>query len=82
LEVKAYSYSYHAWREGSEAGVLRYDSAHGLDELHRHFFDAKGEEIEIRFIPLGDLPTLAGVIEEAVELATEFSEKAFRPQAA
>jgi hypothetical protein len=68
-EVRGISYSYHAWLRESELDLLRYDTSHGMGELHRHFFDDQGREVEVRPIVLADLPTLTGVIEEAVGLA-------------
>jgi hypothetical protein len=68
-EVRGVSYSYHAWLRESELDLLRYDTSHGMGELHRHFFDDQGREVEVRPIVLADLPTLTGVIEEAVGLA-------------
>jgi len=68
-EVRGVSYSYHAWRR-NEHDLLRYDTAHGLDELHRHDFDPEtGREIGVHRVPLEELPTLDGVIREAVALA-------------
>jgi hypothetical protein len=46
--VKGYSYSYHAWLTATEQPVIRYDSAHGLDDLHCHLFDLATRE-ESRF---------------------------------
>jgi len=75
-EVKGVSYSYHAWRQGVDKELLRYDTSHGMDSLHRHAFDrATGDEIEIQPIRLEELPTLAGVIEEAVRLAESPEER-------
>jgi hypothetical protein len=67
LEVRAYTYSYHAWIERTGQELLRYDNAHG--ELHRHFFDSRGTEVEVAAIRLDELPTLDAVVEEAVSLA-------------
>jgi hypothetical protein len=69
-EVRGTSYSYHAWVRGSGATLLRYDSAHGLDQLHRHRLIADGSEI-VEPIHLGMLPTLTGFIREALDSATQ-----------
>jgi hypothetical protein len=69
LEVPAYTYSYHAWMEGSGRELLRYDNAHG--ELRRHFFDSQGNDVGVVAISLEELPTLDVVIEEAVALARD-----------
>lgn len=68
-EVRAFSYSYHAWIWSSRRQLLRYDSAHGLHALHRHRFDPHTGEEQVTAVSLKDLPTLDGVIREAVDLA-------------
>lgn len=69
-EVRGSSYSYNAWLRGSNKQMLRYDSAHGLEELHRHTFDSAGHESR-EIILLDDLPTLDRVILEAVASARQ-----------
>lgn len=70
-EVKGYSYSYHAWRRGTGTTLIRYDSSHGLDRLHRHSLSlATLQEIQ-EPISLGDLPTLTDFIEEALGIAAD-----------
>lgn len=66
--VRTYSYSYHGcFRDGRE--ILRYDSAHGLADLHRHRIDpASGHEVR-EGVALDALPTLDGVIRETLDLA-------------
>lgn len=68
-EVRGFSYSYQACLR-DEKQLLRYDSAHGLGELHRHEYDlVTGEESDLRLIALDDLPPLDEVIREALEKA-------------
>jgi len=70
-EVRGYSYTYEAWRLPGENQVLRYDSSHGLDNLHRHSFDpVTGDEVEVVTIALDQLPTLDRVIREAAAPGT------------
>jgi hypothetical protein len=66
-EVKGFSYSYHAWLRGSRELIVRYDCAHGLENLHRHWPDARGNERQRR-IALDYLPTLDELVREAVEI--------------
>lgn len=69
-EVKGEDYSYHAWVRGNPRRELfRYDSAHGLDRLHRHVFDEDGRETDIIPVSLDALPRLDLVVHEAVGLA-------------
>ena len=70
-EVKGYSYSYHAWLRATATTLIRYDSSHGLDRLHRHSLDlATSQQIQ-EPIPLDDLPTLTAFIEEALSIAAD-----------
>jgi hypothetical protein len=75
-EVKGERYSYHAWRRSSpRLHLFRYDSAHGLDRLHRHEFDLlTGIEVaEPEQVRIENLPTLDLVILEAVALGQRAS---------
>ena len=73
--VKGYSYSYNAWLTETEQPVIRYDSAHGLDDLHCHLFDLNTGE-ESRFpIPITNLPTLDGFIRIAIKLVQDAKEE-------
>ena len=67
-EVRGTSYSYHAWIRG-RGTLVRYDTAHGFQGLHRHLIDPE-THVETRDeIALDDLPTLADFILEALDLA-------------
>lgn len=66
-EVRGFSYSYEACLRGGRQ-LVRYDSAHGLDRLHRHTYDPRtGKEIDEQPIALGDLPSLSDFIREGVQ---------------
>lgn len=67
-DVRTYSYSYQAcFRDGRD--ILRYDSAHGLDDLHRHHIDPVTKREVREKVPLDEMPTLDGAIREAITLA-------------
>jgi hypothetical protein len=64
------SCSYHAWIPGDPPrDLLRYDSAYGLADLHRHHFDHAGREVGIEPVTVEALPWVDEVVREAVELA-------------
>ena len=65
-EVRTREYRYHAFMPGPPArDLFRYDNCHGgLDTLHRHAFDADGEELDPEDIPHDAMPWLSEVIEE------------------
>lgn len=67
IEVKGYSYTYHAWISG-EPAIVRYDSSHGIDDIHRHYVDPSTGKDYPEPIPLSDLPTLNEFILEALAL--------------
>lgn len=75
IEVRGSSYSYHAWvRNGNY--LLRYDSAHGLEDLHRHEYDPRsGAETSVTNISLSELPTLDSIVRAAVEQARLIDEE-------
>jgi len=56
--VRGYSYSYQAWLASTGQEILRYDSAHGLDQLHCHVFDLQTGRETVLPCPLDSLPTL------------------------
>lgn len=65
--VRGFSYSYHAWLEHTNHGVLRYDNAHGEDELHYHIFDlATGVERMKEPVPRERFPTLDAFVRMAL----------------
>lgn len=71
LEVKGTDYAYHAWLRGRR-DLLRYCSAHGLDDLHCHHFDlVTGEEVDQIRIELHQLPLLGDFISQAVEIGRQ-----------
>jgi hypothetical protein len=68
VEVKGTDYAYHAWLRGRR-DLIRYCSAHGLEDLHCHHFDLlSGVEIDQTRIPLQDLPLLGDFISQAVDM--------------
>ena len=72
--VRGFDYSYHAWIEETGQPILRYDSAHGLPDLHRHEFNlTTGQETRTP-ITLDGLPTLDGFIRQAVALAERIAD--------
>lgn len=64
--VRGYSYSYQAWVAETEREVLRYDSAHGLGNLHCHVFDLRTGDETVIPCPLDRLPSLDGFIRIAL----------------
>lgn len=69
-EVLGRVYRYHAYVAGAPVrDLLRYDSSHGIDRLHKHIFDARGREIAVEPVAFDSLPTLTGIIREAIALA-------------
>lgn len=54
--------------------IVRYDTAHGIDDLHRHRLDPDTLQEVRDNIALDDLPTLTGFIEEAIALAALLDE--------
>lgn len=69
IEVKGYSYSYQAFHRTSGRQILRYDSAEGLDRLHKHLFNKAGRETDREPITLSQLPSLDAFIRDAVNRA-------------
>lgn len=65
--VQGSSYSYHAWLRHSRH-ILRYDSAHGLERLHRHQFDFETGDEQVSQIQIDELPSLDEFIREALSL--------------
>ena len=70
VQVRGKDYAYHAWLNLTPTrDLIRYCSAHGLDDFHCHLFDpATGEELGRPSIDLADLPTLGDFIPLAIEL--------------
>lgn len=68
-EVKGYSYSYHAWVRNTRCNLIRYDTAHGIERLHRHRLNTMNGQMEYHEIELCDLPTLSDFIVEALVIA-------------
>jgi hypothetical protein len=72
IEIRATGYTYHAWLQGDRPrDLLRYDSAHGLAELHKHGFDLNGNDLGIQPVALEALPWVDEIVREAVALARE-----------
>ena len=70
LVVKGRLYSYHAWVSGKpRRDLARYDNSHGVDSLHRHFFDENGFEVATESVAYDSLPRLDLIIREALALA-------------
>jgi hypothetical protein len=69
-EVKGSSYSYHAWEKGAGATLVRYDTAHGIEGLHRHRIDPETRAETRDEVSLDDLPTLADFIVEPSDSQT------------
>ena len=65
--VRGYSYRYHAWLAETHQGVLRYDNAHGVGNLHCHLFDLRTGEASIIPCPRDSLPALDGFIRLAIK---------------
>lgn len=70
--VKGSSYSYQAWLSDTGQEIVRYDSAHGLDDLHCHVFNLKTGEEERISCPLERLPSLDAFVRIAVKMAQDF----------
>lgn len=75
LHVQTTFYQYHAWRPRApgrlpEQSILRFDQAHGSD-LHRHYFDAAGNEVRSETISPDAMPRLSDVIREAHTIGSE-----------
>ena len=73
--VKGYSYSYHAWLTWTDQAVIRYDSAHGFNNLHCHLFDLKTGSESIHPVPLCRLPTLDGFTRIALRMVQDAQEE-------
>lgn len=74
LEVRTYSYQYHAWIHGRAGyprrNVIRYDNSPVHDhQLHRHDFDGAGNETSVSAVEFADLPTLSEFVRLVHELA-------------
>jgi hypothetical protein len=84
-QVRGKEYRYHARHRKLERNLIRYDTAHGLDDLHVHIYDlVTGEMTSIPRIPKALLPTLGDFIRQAVELGREAEQVAdlsHRPRA-
>jgi hypothetical protein len=71
-EVKGSDYVYHARSRRRGLNLIRYCSAHGMDDLHCHLFDLQtGNEISRPNIGLEHLPTLGDFIPQAIALGRE-----------
>jgi hypothetical protein len=71
-EVKGSDYVYHARSGRRGINLIRYCSAHGMDDLHCHLFDLRtGNETGRPNIGLNDLPTLGDFIPQAIALGRE-----------
>ena len=66
LEVRTKEYAYHAHTlEPRDRDLFRYDNCHGgLETLHRHEFDANGNESGREDIAHEEMPWLSEVIKE------------------
>ena len=69
--VRSYSYSYHAWITATGQAVIRYDNAHGLNDLHCHIFDLNTGEGSLHTVPIDKLPTLDSFIRIAVKMVQD-----------
>ena len=71
-QVKTEFYQYHAMTAGfggrTRRNLIRYDNAHE-GRLHRHVFNAAGDEIRIVDVPLEAMPTLDEFVRIRVSLA-------------
>jgi hypothetical protein len=67
MVIRADSYLYHAFLRG-QSDVIRYDTAHGFDDLHRHRFDPGTGSSVREHIELDELPTLDGFVREAIAI--------------
>lgn len=77
LQVKGKDYAYHAYLREPQRDLMRYCSAHGLDDLHCHNFDlATGDETDQPRIRIAELPTLGEFIPRAVDLGRQARELA------
>lgn len=69
-DVKGTDYSYHGWFQGTKVWILRYDSAYGIDDLHKHVFDpGTGQELAIEPVSYDELPTLTEFVTNALSIA-------------
>jgi hypothetical protein len=72
--VRTVDYGYHARLMSRRLDLFRYDSAHG--SLHRHDFDVRtGVELGTRAIERDELPTLDGIVREAIDIADRIAEQ-------
>ena len=51
--------------------VIRYDNAHGLNDLHCHIFDLNTGEGSLHTVPIDKLPTLDSFIRVAVKMVQD-----------
>lgn len=71
-EVRTREYAYHAFVRAlpRRRDLFRYDNCHGgLDTLHRHGYDARGEPVAVEPIRHDELPLLSEIIRETEQAA-------------
>lgn len=73
-EVRTREYAYHAFARAQprRRDLFRYDNCHGgLDTLHRHHYDERGEQSFVEPISHEELPPLSEIIRETEYAAAE-----------
>ena len=70
LEVRTFSYRYHALIRGTGVSIIRYDNSHGEDDFDRHIYDLETGVQTLTKLERGQFPVLTEIIDEVEQIAT------------